>query len=161
RRAGRDEALRIGAQERRVQLEAAAPPLVVRGQFLQLLEAERRAEFGRLEVPADVVEDEEVVVPHAVEVLPEVAVAFARSEQLWFRTTTPSPVRQATVDERRIVEHYHAAVSGTRDDVREREARDRDVGARAGRCAAESRAERIARILDHREPVPVRDRADA
>ena len=103
-----------------------------------------------LEVPADLVEDEEVVVFEvAVDRREEAPVdALARAVDLRLRAAAPAAQEQAAVDELVVVEAHHAAGAGRGDDVREREARDGDVGAGAGRRAAQRRAERVARVLD-------------
>ena len=51
-------------------------------------------------------------------------------------------------------------VPGRGDDVRQREAREADVGAGAGRRAAQREPERVAGVLDDLQAVAVGDRAD-
>jgi hypothetical protein len=124
--------------------EVALPPLEERGQLAQLHAPERGRELGRLEVPADLVEDEQVVVLDPVDVREEAPLALARAEQLRLAAPTPAPQREAAIDERVVVEQHHAARPGRGDDVREREARDADVRSQPGRRSAQPRTEAVA-----------------
>ena len=116
-----------------------------------------------LEVPADLVEDEEVVVFEvAVDRREEAPVdAFAGSVDLRLRPASPAAQQEAPVDEIVVVEAHHAAGSGRGDDVGQRERRDRDVRPGAGRRSAQRRPERVAGVLDDLQPMRVGDRADA
>ena len=125
------------------QVEVALAPSQVVGQLAQLHDAERGADLARLEVPADLVEDEEVVVLDAVDLGEEPPVALLRAEELRLRCAGPSGAAAA---HRSISSSSSSStmppVRGGGDDVREREARDADVGARAGGRAAQRGAER-------------------
>ena len=159
--ARRNELVGVAREELVVEREVALPARVVRRELVELAQPERRTELRRLEVPRDVVEDEQAVVADPVQVLPEVALTAPGAEQLRLRPATPSSQRQAPVALGVVVEQDHATVAGARDDVRQREARDGDVGSRAGRRAPERGAERVAGVLDHREAVPIGDLPDA
>ena len=112
------------------------------GQLLELDDAERGGELRRLEVPADLVEDEQVVVLEvAVDRREEPPLdALAGAEDLHLRAPAPAAQQQAAVDELVVVEADHAAGARRGDDVREGERRDRDVAAGAGRRAPQRRA---------------------
>ena len=86
----------------------------VLGELLQLHEPERGAQLRRLEVPRHLVEDELVVVVDAVEVLPEVALAPLRSEEVDLRTPPPPAEHDGPVAPRVVVDHHHPAVAGGR-----------------------------------------------
>ena len=129
------------------------------GQLLELLEPEGRTHLRRLEVPAELVEDEHVVVADAVDVFPEVALALARAVELHLGATAPAAQQQAAVAQVLVVEHHHAAVARARDDVRVGEAGEADVGAGAGRSAAQRVTERVARVFDDEQVVAIGDRA--
>ena len=63
----------------------------------------------RLEVPADLVEDEEVVVLDAVDLGEEALVALLRAVDLRLGPPAPAAQQQAAVDELVVVEQHHPA----------------------------------------------------
>ena len=79
---GQREHVWIRAEERRQHVEVALAPREVRRETSELHVSERRADLARLEVPSDLVEDEEVVVFDAVDVGEELAVALLGPEEL-------------------------------------------------------------------------------
>jgi hypothetical protein len=81
----------------------------------------RSRDLRRLEVPAYLVEDEQVVVLDPVEVGEEVPLAPARAEELRLAASPPAPQRETAVGERLVVEQHHATRAAACDDVRERE----------------------------------------
>jgi hypothetical protein len=68
---------------------------------------------------------------------------------------------ERTIDELGIIEAHHPAGPRSRDDVRQGEARERNVAARSGRRPAQRRPEAVARVLHDLELVAVGDLADA
>src|SRR5262249_12444251 len=98
--------LRRGAREheylrvaREVLVEPREVPLAAleeTGELAQLHAPERSRDLGRLEVPSDLVEDEQVVVLDPVELGEEVPLALARAEELRLPPAPPPPPPRAT-----------------------------------------------------------------
>src|SRR5207302_1540872 len=105
----------------------------------------------RLEVPTDLVEDEQVVVFEAVvDHAEEPGLGpLRRPEQLRLRPTAPTAQSQTQVRQTLVVDTDHAAGAGRGDDVRQGKAGHRDVRTGAGGSASQRRAERVTRILHH------------
>ena len=153
-------AAEVAAGER----EVALPARQVVGELVELHQAEGGRQLGRLEVPAQLVEDEQVVVlerrPSMVREEPAVH-ALAGAEELDLRAPSPAPQQQRPVGHVVVVEADHPAGAGRGDDVREGETGEADVGPGTGRRAAQGEAERVAGVLDDLQAVGVGDRPDA
>ena len=87
------------AEELGVPGEVALPHLVVVRELRELDESERGAELRRLEVPAQLLEDEEAVVLHPVDLGEEALVALPGAVELELAAAAPPAQQQAAVAE--------------------------------------------------------------
>ena len=141
--------------------EVLPAPFVELGEPVELHVAVRGADLRRLEVVAGVLEQEDQIVGRAVgERAEPVVVALLAAEQVPLGMTPPSAAHEGLVEPLGIVDRDHAAVARGGDRVTAREARDGDVGTRAGACAAQVRVEHVAAVFDHEQSVRVGDGTD-
>ena len=88
--AWRRHAVSVFCEEFGVQSEVPLSARSVARELLQLFQPERGPDFGGLEVPPQLVEDELIVVADTVKVLPVAPVAPARAEELDLRSAGPT-----------------------------------------------------------------------
>ena len=141
--------------------EVPHAPLEECGEFAQLDPAEGRRDLGGLEVPADFVEDEQVVVLESVELREEAPVLLLRAKELALASPSPASQHETAVDELLVVEQHHPARPRSGNDVGEREARHADLGASPRGGAAQCGAQAVTGVLYESEVVALADVADA
>ena len=149
----------VRAGEREVALATGE----VVGELVELHEAEGGRQLGRLEVPADLVEDEEVVVLEAVVDGAEEALVDALASEPKSCTSERRPQRRSSSAwsaRSSSSKHTMPPVPAAVMMCERAKLVSADVGAGAGGRAPQGEAEGVARVLDHEQAVAVGDGAD-